>query len=55
MKHSKCKDPFDEINFEESHTNSGRSNSGESQNIASGVLLDIFSEITELGDSNWLF
>ena len=47
-------DSFTEISLAEFYTDSCRSNSCESQNITSGVLLDIFLDITELGDGNWL-
>ena len=48
-------DVYDQISFEEFHTDSGSSNSEESLKNASSVLFDVYSEIHEQADGNWLF
>ena len=48
-------DVYDQICFEEFHTDSGSSNSEESLKNDSSVLFDVYSEIHEHADGNWLF
>ena len=48
-------DVYDKISFEEFHTDSGSSNSEESLKNNSSVLFDVYSEIHEHADENWLF
>ena len=48
-------DVYDQISFEEFHTDSGSSNSEESLKNDSSVLFDVYSEIHEQADGNWLF
>ena len=47
-------DSFDEISIKNFIQIQVKNNSCESQSIKSGVLLDIFSEITEFGYGIWL-
>ena len=48
-------DVYDQISFEEFHTDSGSSNSKESLKNGSSVLFDVYSEIHEHTNGNWLF
>ena len=48
-------DVYDQISFEEFHTDSGSSSSEESLKNGSSVLFDVYSEIHEHADGNWLF
>ena len=48
-------DVYDQINFEEFHTDSGSLNSEESLKNGSSVLFNAYSDIHEHADGNWLF
>ena len=48
-------DVYDQISFEEFHTDSGSSNSEESLKNGSSILFDVYSEIQEHTNGNWLF
>ena len=47
-------DVYDQISFEEFHTDSGSSNFEESSKNGSSVLFDVYSEIHEHADGDWL-
>ena len=55
IKNFKEIDVFDQICSEEFHTDSGSSNSEESLKNGSSILFDVYSDIHELVDGNWLF